>query len=495
MTMATTTDTDGAAAEAHKSPLRLRVEQEHVLVQLLSLAAVTFSSPSALTFPLHHVTKLDLPNCKLSGLPECLPEALPNLSILFLSNNSFKTMPLVVGKCPNLQMVAFKGNGMEAIEPEAMQRQLRWLILTDNRLTELPPTIGRCTKLQKLMLSGNQLTRLPREMANCTALELVRLASNQLVEPPTEILQHLPKLAWVGLSSNPFLPSTEADADNTLPVWDDVPDNQGEILGRGAAGVVRKVRARDQWVAVKEFASSMTSDGLAQHERHISCLLRDVAESSSALVRVLGETRSGSLVLEYLDGYASLASPPSLESCSRDVYDKNVYMSEEQAVDVVSILLSTLFELHRRGICHGDFYSHNLLMNANDYRQILLSDLGAAFQYDASAPYGKIIERTELRAFLVFLQELIDHVLLMNRSSPSDCEATDYGDEEEKEEDAAPLTQGTEASSSLLTELRTKCQEALDANEGFEAPVVWWKQQRLRNLATWLDEELDLRQV
>jgi len=77
-------------------------------------------------------------------------------------------------------MVAFKANHLTSIHPDALQPQLRWLILTDNNLTKLPDTIGRCTRLQKFMLSGNQLTELPDSIANCTNLELIRLSCNQL---------------------------------------------------------------------------------------------------------------------------------------------------------------------------------------------------------------------------------------------------------------------------------------------------------------------------
>lgn len=79
-------------------------------------------------------------------------------------------------------MVSFKDNGMTSIAPDALQPQMRWLILTGNQLTALPDTIGRCHKLQKLMLSGNRLSTLPSTISGCTSLELVRLACNQLTE-------------------------------------------------------------------------------------------------------------------------------------------------------------------------------------------------------------------------------------------------------------------------------------------------------------------------
>lgn len=78
------------------------------------------------------------------------------------------------------KMVGFKCNNLVRIHPDALQPQLRWLILTDNAIESIPKTIGRCKTLQKLMLSGNKLKEVPSEISNCTNLELVRLASNQI---------------------------------------------------------------------------------------------------------------------------------------------------------------------------------------------------------------------------------------------------------------------------------------------------------------------------
>jgi Leucine-rich repeat (LRR) protein len=144
--------------------------------KLLSLR----QAPTREPVDLYALTKLDLPGCNLSSLPCSLSEALPNLSILFLSNNDFVEMPAIIGSCKKLQMVAFKANKLQSIHPEALQCQMRWLILTDNLLEKIPDTIGRCAKLQKCMLSGNLLKELPEAIANCTNLELIRLSSNQL---------------------------------------------------------------------------------------------------------------------------------------------------------------------------------------------------------------------------------------------------------------------------------------------------------------------------
>lgn len=470
----------GDAVGCDTAPLLRDVEGEHELVlQLLSSVQASVAASSNVTttrtlplsppFPLLHVTKLDLPHSHLSELPSTLPEALPNLKILFLSHNRFRVLPQVIGQCPSLRMVAFKSNGMTEIPPEALQPQLQWLILTDNQLTYLPTTIGQCTNLQKLMLSGNRLRELPEELAQCQNLELIRLASNRLIEPPLTVLQALPRLSWVGLSQNPFLvventsPSTTpaASALSSLPVLD-VDDQSGEVLGQGAGGIVRKVYWNDRYVAVKAFTGAMTSDGLAQAERDISCLVSQACHAP-CFVQVLGETREGSLVLEYLPDYRPLASPPSLETCSRDVYNCGVQLTHEQTLGLVSVLLEGLVELHRAGLCHGDFYAHNILLDESG-NSVRLTDFGAAFQYDRDSRYGKLIERIELRALAVLVEEIAQHVLVSSNDTTSTALFTDFVD---------------------------ICRQSAEKEQGFESPLIWWKQQRLQTLAKELDVELD----
>lgn len=415
-------------------------------------------------FPLTSITKLDLSNCNLSTLPTGFSEALPNLSILFASKNRFGEMPAEIGRCQKLQMVAFKENGMETIHPDALQPQLRWLILTDNKLQKLPEEIGRCTLLQKFMLSGNLLVELPESIVNCKNLELIRLASNNLKEPPTTLLQ-LPKLSWVALSDNPFLQnaassshgsSSNSNTDSIstavmepLPILEGIDDLPGEELGRGAGGVTRRVQWGGRPVAVKTYNGVITSDGLPEQERILSCAAS--ALQSDCLIKVIGESAAGSLVMEYLDNYRALADPPNFDTCSRDVYpDKgSPRFIWEHAELLVTGLLEALHKLHATGICHGDFYGHNILLDRDNYAQVKLSDFGAAFFYDRGAEYGKQLERCELRAFACLVEE-VDGLLL------------------------------DEDSTGLLKEMAAACR--LDAST-FDTVHIWWKQKQLQGLA------------
>lgn len=224
-----------------------------------------------------------------------------------------------------------------------------------------------------------------------------------LQKPPLKLLE-LPNLSWVALSGNPFIQKTklaEEAMKHRLPVLNDIEEGKGKILGEGAGGITRKVlwKKEEQPVAVKTFCGAMTSDGSPEEERRMSLTVSSKIKSNF-LISLLGETPNGSLVMEYLDNYKALAGPPSFETCSRDVYqfDKS-YMTEEQALSMVSGLLEVLANLHLHGICHGDFYAHNILVSDDDRSKVKLSDFGAAFFYDTESEYGKLLERTELRAF------------------------------------------------------------------------------------------------
>jgi tRNA A-37 threonylcarbamoyl transferase component Bud32 len=190
-------------------------------------------------------------------------------------------------------------------------------------------------------------------------------------------------------------------------------DTKWSILGQGAGGITRKVEWNGVgFVAVKTFAGELTSDGSPQDERAISVAAASLEDPS--LIRLLGQTTSNaSLVMEFLDGYEALAGPPSMESCSRDVYAGNddKKLSPDFAWSIVQNLFRVLQKLHvEKSICHGDFYAHNILVSFQE-QSVKLSDFGAAFFYDANHEYGRLLQRIELRAYRVLVEELYAQVV------------------------------------------------------------------------------------
>merc|ERR1719223_1826977 len=111
--------------------------------------------------------------------------------------------------------------------------------------------------------------------------------------------------------------------------------------------------------------------------------------------------------MELLQDYEVFGNPPSMESCSRDVYDDDKNIEDQQAISIVTNLLFALMKLHENGICHGDFYGHNILVSkAIRDSKVWLTDFGAAFFYDQNSEYGALINLIERRAFKHLVNEI-----------------------------------------------------------------------------------------
>jgi len=372
---------------------------------------------------------LDLTGNQLSALPDELA-GFGKLRIIFCSENRFTELPEVLGRCPALTMVGFKANRIATVSAKALPAGLRWLILTDNAIERLPDELGQCDALQKLMLAGNRLRELPTSLANCRNLELLRIAANRIERFP-EWLLSLPRLSWLAYSGNPFSEGAEARAIDDAHVeplsWETLA--LGELLGQGASGVIHRAtlvgnpadavtqasdRGDGNQVAVKLFKGAVTSDGLPRCEMAASL----AAGTHPNLIKVIGKVAdhpSGipALVMELIDpAFANLAGPPSLDSCTRDVYPEGLRLSVPDALAMAHGIASVAGHLHRAGIMHGDLYGHNILFTrgSDAPARALLGDFGAASLYDRCDRERAVgLERLEVRAFGCLLEELLAH--------------------------------------------------------------------------------------
>ncbi|TDY20727.1 serine/threonine protein kinase [Paraburkholderia sp. BL6665CI2N2] len=357
---------------------------------------------------------LDLSGNALTSLPDDLPR-LRKLRILFGSDNPFTELPEVLGQCSQLSMVGFKANRIRQVSGKALPLQLRWLILTDNEIETLPAEIGRCTQLQKLMLAGNRLRALPEELAACSQLELLRLAANQLDGLPDWLLR-LPRLSWLAYAGNPFSEALEAaaliDTPNAAIAWHDL--KLETPLGEGASGVIYRAelagpRGASRSVAVKLFKGAVTSDGLPDCE--MAACIR--AGEHANLIPVAGKVKdhpagTHGLVMELIDPqFTNLAGPPSLESCTRDIYDADTRFDTASALGVAYGIASAARHLYEQGIMHGDLYAHNILYGGQE--RALLGDFGAASFYAlGDRSMGLALQRLEVRAYGCLLEELLE---------------------------------------------------------------------------------------
>jgi hypothetical protein len=365
---------------------------------------------------------LNLSGNALHSLPDWLPE-LPHLKVLFCSDNQFKRVPEVVGACPQLSMVGFKSNQITEVPASSLPPALRWLILTGNRIEVLPETLGERPALEKLALAGNRLRDLPDTLAGAPHLALMRLSANAFDRFPDWLFE-LPALCWLALAGNPATQSLEqsrrADAARGGE-WLRVPFDRlqwGAMLGEGASGHIHHVslplseqHPQGQALALKVFKGELTSDGWPDSEL-AACLS---VSPHPNLIGVTGllqghpQGRDGLFMPLVPGDHQALAGPPSLESCSRDVYPAGRTWPLHEAWQMAHDTASALAHLHAQGWMHGDFYAHNLMWRAG--APLRLGDFGAATPFEpGDATQARRMAALEVRAWGHFLQELLSHL-------------------------------------------------------------------------------------
>ena len=373
---------------------------------------------------------LDLSNNHLSSLPNNFSD-FKQLKIAFFSDNYFVSFPEVLAKCLSLTMIGFKSNKINHIPENAFPVDLQWLILTNNRITEIPKSIGKAHKLQKVAFAGNQIKALPVEMANCKNLELLRIAANQLTEFPQWLLS-LPRLSWLAYAGNPFSKTEYLKDELPLIEWKDL--SLKEILGQGASGVISKATWQtsltQKEIAVKVFKGEVTSDGFPEEEMN-ACI---AAGNHNNLVTVIGKLKNHpeqkmGLVLELIPpSFKNLAGPPSFDTCTRDTFKEGTQFSSETILKISQSIADASKHLHSKGIMHGDLYAHNTLFD--DKANTIFGDFGAATLYDLNDKNAAYLEKLDVRAFGCLMEDLLN------------CPA--------KDNDSVILR-------NLLTELKDKC--------------------------------------
>ncbi|MHA7944037.1 leucine-rich repeat-containing protein kinase family protein [Formosa sp. 3Alg 14/1] len=348
---------------------------------------------------------LDLSDNQLASIPEWISQ-FKKLKIIFFARNAFTEFPIVLAKCPELNMIGFKTNQIQTVAEHGFPPKLNWLILTDNKIEKLPKSIGDCTLLQKCALAGNRIEALPREMSNCKNLELLRISANRLKVIPQWLFE-LPKLSWIAFSGNPGTYQFQLDTNLESFHWSDFTIK--ELLGEGASGYISKAlwTSKEQEVAIKVFKGDVTSDGLPEDEMNVSI----AAGAHESLIEVLGqieshpEEKSGLIMKLISADFINLGYPPSMQSCTRDVFDAQSVFTEVELLKIAKSMASVCDQLHAKGINHGDFYAHNILVNPN--ADCLLGDFGAATFYDKNSIWSDYIQRVEVRAYGCLIEDIL----------------------------------------------------------------------------------------
>ncbi|MCL1141787.1 leucine-rich repeat-containing protein kinase family protein [Shewanella gaetbuli] len=362
---------------------------------------------------------LDLSNNQLSSLPDNFCE-LVNLRIVFLSQNQFTELPQVLSQCPKLEMVGFKANRISYIAADALPITTKWLILTDNQLSQLPHNFGQLTQLRKLALAGNELTSLPDSMKNCVNLELIRLSANQLTELP-DWLFTLPKLSWLAFAGNSFNHVAEC-LNNSVPTINPQHLQLEAQIGQGASGVIyratwqhkpQNLQHLPNELAVKIFKGAITSDGYPADE--LDCCL--TVGQHANLIPAIGQINQQQthphqlgLIMELIPaGYQNLGLPPSLITCTRDTFLAETEFALQQIVSIGLQIANTMAHMHHKNVSHGDVYAHNIMINQQD--NVLFGDFGAASNLVHLPIHQQAnMQKVEVRALGCLLDDLLNLV-------------------------------------------------------------------------------------
>lgn len=341
---------------------------------------------------------LDLSHNQLSELPIELAQ-LKKLKIAFFSDNLFTSVPKVFKELEHLYMLGFKANQIEHFEEDILPLTISWLILTDNKIKRLPHSIGKLHRLRKCALAGNDIRELPDTMQACQELELLRLSANSLTHIPQWLL-HLPKLSWLAFSGNPCSQNQHAKLETIS--FDSL--ELKERLGEGASGEIFKAFSPhfEKEIALKLFKGAVTSDGYAKDEMHAYMSTGTHPHLIQVLAKIEEPSRLG-LVLELIPNcYDNLGLPPNFETCTRDTFTTDKTMQIDDIEAIAKAMCSVGVHLHERGLMHGDFYAHNILINEDGHSY--LGDFGAASFYDkTNVQYEKI----EVRAFGCLIDDLL----------------------------------------------------------------------------------------
>jgi hypothetical protein len=351
---------------------------------------------------------LNLSGNRLRELPHQLTR-LHKLQVLFASDNAFTVLPEVLGDCPTLQMIGFKANRIADVPAAALPPTLRWLTLTDNAIRQLPKELGQRPALQKLLLAGNQLTALPESLQAAQSLELLRISANRLERVP-DWLADMPSLAWLSLAGNAM--GWALSHETALPEVPWTSLTLGTLLGEGASGHIHQVEAPGwpQPMALKLFKGAMTSDGLPGDEMAASLAAGKHATLTTPVARLSKHPGQAQGLLMPLipPDHVNLAGPPSLQTCTRDVYPPGFSLTAPMAMQIARDVACAVAHLHQRGVMHGDLYAHNILIDPM-HGQAQLGDFGAATRLPmAQAEWHPSLFALEVRAFGCLLEELAD---------------------------------------------------------------------------------------
>lgn len=173
----------------------------------LQSLSISLSDVSRLLPRLGDLTDLQrvyLQACKIPVFPNSLL-GLPNLRFLVIGNSSLNEVPEGIGSLASLEHLGLSQNSLREI-PEAMGtlKRLKTLSLSYNEIRHLPEALGEMQALECLYLDVNKLREFPEPLVNLPSLKSLCLRSNQLTDLP-ESFCSMASLRSLNLENNPWV--------------------------------------------------------------------------------------------------------------------------------------------------------------------------------------------------------------------------------------------------------------------------------------------------
>ena len=94
-------------------------------------------------------------------------------------------------------------NNMEIIPIEQLRVDVNWLILSDNKIKNVPREINQFKNLSRLALNDNRIDEISKEIGECIGITWMDLTRNRLRDLPYE-MGFLTRITGLGLSENEF---------------------------------------------------------------------------------------------------------------------------------------------------------------------------------------------------------------------------------------------------------------------------------------------------
>ena len=150
---------------------------------------------------------LNLANNMIEVLPNNLPTP-HHISRLVLTGNRLRELPECLMDSKALEVFNVSKNRLTAIPPFKFP-QLREFIVAFNELKEIPDSFNGCNYLNTLNVGGNKLTDLPPSLGSCRRIMDVNCHSNEMIRIPP-VCMSFPSVKNLTLSNNKLTTLTDS---------------------------------------------------------------------------------------------------------------------------------------------------------------------------------------------------------------------------------------------------------------------------------------------